>query len=309
MQKIKKNKISNYMLIGIIYIIILLTISTAYSFLNEDLSINATASITQKEDNYNIEITEILKSTYDGITYYEYNVVITYLGTETTTGWEAYIQVPYTTQVNGCYNANSCTVEGEVITIINADYNANLSPSNNSASFNLQLAMEDENYTLNVLDVKFKTNISTTDPDPTPDPDPDPTPDPDPNPTPDPDPDEPSDDTDYITTTYELKNDWGTRQWYVLTIQNTSETETIESWIATFKITSSDTLTDANIWGGTYNYDEESGLLTISGPSWSPSISPTSSAEVNLQITPPAPEAISFVGTTSTGETITATIK
>lgn len=192
--KRRKNKISIYMLLGIIYTIMLLTISTAYSFLNENLSVNATASIVTQEKNYIVDITETNKNTYDGITYYEYNVVITYLGTETTTGWEAYIQVPYTVQVNGCYNANSCTVNGEVMTVVNADYNGVLSPSNTSASFNLQLAMEEEDYTLNVLDVKFKTD-STTDPDPTPDPDPDP------------DPDDPSDSVDYLTATYTLKDD------------------------------------------------------------------------------------------------------
>lgn len=297
----KKNKISIYMLLGIIYTIMLLTISTAYSFLNEDLSVNATASLVKKEKDYTVEITEISKSTYDGITYYEYNVIITYLGTETTTGWEAYIQVPYTTQVNGCYNANSCTVEGEVMTAVNADYNGVLSPSNTSASFNLQLAMEKEDYTLNVLDVKFKTN-STTNPD-TPVPDPNPVPDPDP------DPDEPSGDVDYITATYEIKSDWGTRQWYVLTIENTSETETITSWTATFQVTSSDTMTNANFWGGEYTYDESTGLLTFSGPNWAPTIEPSSSVEINLQITPPAPEPISFVGNTSSGKKITATIK
>lgn len=290
----KKNKISIYMLLGIIYTIMLITISTAYSFFNENLSINATSSIITQEKNYTVDITETNKNTYDGITYYEYNVVITYLGTETTTGWEAYLQVPYTVQVNGCYNANSCTVNGEVMTVVNADYNGVLSPSNTSASFNLQLAMEEEDYTLNILDVKFKTD-SITDPDPTPDPDPD--------------PDDPSDSVDYLTATYTLKNDWGTRQWYVLTVENTSKTKTITSWNAIFKVTDSNTMNDHNIWGGDYTYDESTGIITIIGPSWAPTIEPSSSVEVNLQITPPAPELISLVGITSSGETVTATIK
>lgn len=289
----KKNKISIYMLLGIIYAIMLLTISTAYSFLNEDLSVNATASLVKNEKNNTVEVTETSKSTYNGLTHYQYNVVITYLGNETTTGWEASIQVPYTVQIEGCYNANSCTVNGEVMSVVNADYNGTLSPNNTSASFNLQLAMEKEDYTLNVLDVKFKTN-STTNPD---------------TPVPDPDPDEPSGDVDYITANYEIKSDWGTRQWHVLTIENTSETETITSWTATFQVTSSDTMTNANFWGGEYTYDESTGLLTFSGPTWAPTIEPSSSVEINLQITPPAPEPISFVGNTSSGKKITATIK
>lgn len=299
----KKNKISIYMLLGIIYAIMLLTISTAYSFFNEDLSVNATASLVKNEKNYTVEVTETSKSTYNGLTHYQYNVVITYLGNETTTGWEASIQVPYTVQIEGCYNANSCTVNGEVMSVVNADYNGTLSPNNTSASFDLRLAMEKEDYTLNVLDVKFKTN-STTNPD-TPVPDPNPNP----NPDPDPDPDEPSGDVDYITATYKIKSDWGNRQWHVLTIENTSETETITSWTATFQVTSSDTMTNANFWGGEYTYDESTGLLTFSGPNWAPTLGPSSSVEINLQITPPAPEPISFVGNTSSGKKITATIK
>lgn len=297
MKKIKKNKMSIYMIIGIIYFIILLTISTAYSFLNEDLSINATASLVKQEKNYTVEIIETSKGSYNGLTHYQYNVVITYLGTETTTGWETYIQVPYTTQVEGCYRADSCTIEGEIMTVVNADYNGVLSPSNNSTTFDIRLAMEDDDYTLNILDIKFKTN-STTDPEPTPDPDPNP----------EPDPDDPSTDIGYITATYTLKSDWGTRQWYVLTIENTSDSETITSWTATFKVTNSDTMTNANFWGGEYSYDESTGLLTFSGPSWSPSLAPSGSVEVNLQITPPAPEPVSFIGITSTGERIRANI-
>ena len=289
----KKNKISIYMLLGIIYAIMLLTISTAYSFLNEDLSVNATASLVKNEKNYTVEVTETSKSTYNGLTHYQYNVVITYLGNETTTGWEASIQVPYTVQIEGCYNANSCTVNGEVMSVVNADYNGTLSPNNTSASFNLRLAMEDNDYTLNVLDINFKTNNTI-------------------NPTPNPDPDvpnDPSSNVDYINATYKMKSDWGTRQWYVLTIENTSETETITSWNATFKVTSSDTMTNANFWGGEYTYDESTGLLTFSGPNWAPTLGPSSSVEVNLQITPPAPEPVSFAGITSSGKRIIATIK
>ena len=187
------------------------------------------------------------------------------------------------------------------MSVVNADYNGTLSPNNTSASFDLRLAMEKEDYTLNVLDVKFKTN-STTNPDT-------PVPDPNPNPDPDPDPDEPSGDVDYITATYKIKSDWGNRQWHVLTIENTSETETITSWTATFQVTSSDTMTNANFWGGEYTYDESTGLLTFSGPNWAPTLGPSSSVEINLQITPPAPEPISFVGNTSSGKKITATIK
>ena len=62
--KRKKNKISIYMLLGIVYTVLILTISTAYSFFNEDLSINATASIVKQEKNYKVDITEISKNSY-----------------------------------------------------------------------------------------------------------------------------------------------------------------------------------------------------------------------------------------------------
>ena len=144
---------------------------------------------------------------------------------------------------------------------------------------------------LNILDVQFKTGNTTTDPDPTPNPNPD-------KPTA----------VDYVKISYVMQNDWGNRQWHVLTIENVSDSVTITSWTATLKVSSSDTMTNANIWGGTYSYDEASGIITISGPSWSPSLAPSSKAEINFQITPPEPELISFEGITSTGEKITTTI-
>ena len=291
MKKIKKNKLSIYHKIGIIYVIILLTISTAYSFLSENLSLEATTSIKSSDKNYKVEVTPISKTDYNGIYYYEYNVIITYLGTETTTGWTTYIDVPYTTQITGCYNANSCDIEGQVLTVTNADYNASLSPSNTSESFNIKFETDEADYSLNILDVQFKTGNTTTDPDPTPNPNPD-------KPTA----------VDYVKISYVMQNDWGNRQWHVLTIENVSDSVTITSWTATLKVSSSDTMTNANIWGGTYSYDEASGIITISGPSWSPSLAPSSKAEINFQITPPEPELISFEGITSTGEKITTTI-
>ncbi len=139
MKKIKKNKLSIYHKIGIIYVIILLTISTAYSFLSENLSLEATTSIKSSDKNYKVEVTPISKTDYNGIYYYEYNVIITYLGTETTTGWTTYIDVPYTTQITGCYNANSCDIEGQVLTVTNADYNA----SQNIAIKNIDSIIEE----------------------------------------------------------------------------------------------------------------------------------------------------------------------
>ena len=68
-------------------------------------------------------------------------------------------------------------------------------------------------------------------------------------------------------------------------------------------------MTNANFWGGEYTYDESTGLLTFSGPNWAPTLGPSSSVEVNLQITPPAPEPVSFAGITSSGKRIIATIK
>lgn len=289
MKKVKKNKLSIYHKLGIIYVIILLTISTAYSFSNEDLSLKTTTSMKSANKNYEVEVTPVSKTDNNGVYQYEYTVIITYLGTETTTGWSTYIEVPYTTQMTGCYNASSCDIEGQTLTVTNSDYNANLSPNNTSASFNIKFETDDANYSLKILDVQFKTNSNPTDPDPTPDPDAPTT-------------------VDYLKISYVMQNDWGTRQWHVLTIENISDSVTITSWTATLKVSSSDTMASANVWGGTYSYDEASGIITVSGPSWSPSLAPSSKAEVNFQITPPEPKLISFEGITSTGEKITTTI-
>ena len=103
--------------------------------------------------------------------------------------------MPYTTQITGCYNANSCDIEGQVLTVTNADYNASLSPSNTSASFNIKFETDEADYSLNILDVQFKTGNTTTDPDPTPNPNPD-------KPTA----------VDYVKISYVMQNDWGSRQ-------------------------------------------------------------------------------------------------
>lgn len=291
MYRIKKNKTSKYMIIGIVYIIILLSISVAYSFLNEDLSLKATAGIPQNGTNYIIDYTEILNQTKNSITSYGYDVILTYLGENTTTGWEVYIKIPYDTEVTECYNASSCTVEGEVLTIKSDTTNSILSPDNNSTSFRIKFKTSKSDYTFEVTGVKFmeENGESTTNAE--------------------------NNTTDiptieYINANYSTLYNWGSSKQYTFKVENTSDTVTIHSWSATFNIPNDATIN--SLWGGEKLYDEVTRILTISGPTWSPSLSPKSSAEINMIInsssgTPPT--ALDFVGITSTGEKVRTTIK
>lgn len=285
MRKIKKNKISNYKLIGIIYIIFILTISTAYSFLNENLTINTSASISQNGEDYTIDNIIVSKEEIDGVYYYEYNVILTYTGTNTTTGWETYISIPFDSEITQCYNAVSCTVEGETVTIKNDTTNGNLSPNNTSATFNFKFKTSEPNYIFNTLGVKFFTD-NEQNPD-------------DPNP---PISDLPIEEN--ISGSLITLYNWGSTRQYLFTINNNSD-KTLESWTTTIQFPNGFVVNA--LWSATWGIDNTTNILTMSGAAWSPTIPSKSSVEINMNVSTPTeenPYIIDFIGTTTTGEQI-----
>lgn len=302
--KKKKNKLNKFVIIGIIYFITLLTISTAYSFFNTDLSIHATTKIAN-DNNFNADY--ILEAKWQnggaGQTYYHYSTTIKYEGTIPTIGWRYYIKIPYDTEVVGCYNADSCTIEGEILTIKNAQYNSTLSPQNQSVSFGFQIKTTEDNYQYKSMGAKFITNqyenidssnITTENKN--------------------------QEDSyqnmdahkvSYINTSLNIGNGWNMTSAYTINVSNTSLDISIPYWsIDVFYPVGS---TISSIWGGEYEYDETTGKLTLHGPGWNSTLSPNSNNQITLYIETPYPNPYIptvgvFTGITSTGEKIESDI-
>lgn len=273
MRRIKKNKRNNFVIFSIAYIVILLTISTAYSFLNTDLSMHATAGISTENDNY--ETDYFLQAKWDdGSSYwYHYVPTLTYLGSKETLGWKLYIEVPYDTEIVGCWNASSCVVSGEVLTISNTNYNQKLSPTNSSVTPSFQMKTSKSDYTLKIIGASFDNensdNITVGNID---------------------DNNETNDDesptvktVSYITPELSVTGGWGNVSTYIFKVTNTSSDITLSSWTAKLVFPPNSTI--SSLWGGEYSYDEASGILTLHGPSWASSLSPNSSVEVNIFMT------------------------
>lgn len=287
MRKIKKNKSNNYMLIGIIYVVMLLTISTAYSFLNEDLSINTSASISLDGNNYIIDNTIISKEEIDGIYYYDYDIVLTYTGEEVTTGWEIYIQIPFDSEITECYNASSCVVEGETLTITNDSTNGILSPNNTSTTLSFKFKTSNPDYIFNVLGTNFLTEYNATELDIT------------------------NDSNNLNLYTIETSNklltilyDWGTTKEYLFTVNNITDT-TIQSWTAKIYIPNSYTIN--TISNATWSYDATTNILTMSGSELDSMIPQSTNLEININVTTSTEEeiyVIDFIGINENGEEV-----
>lgn len=276
MRKIKKNKKNGFIIIGIIYLIILLTISTAYSFFNENLTIKATTSITNSE-NYKVSAELTAKWGSDNTYYYHYTPTLVYLGNETIKSWKLFIKVPYDTEITSCYNA-TCTVEGEILTITNGENNGTLTPQSNSITIGYQMTTSNGSYEFETVGASFSTSPSTeggntgggesggntggeeSGGEETPDNNPI--------------------DVDYINPNLNITGGWGTTSTYIFTVKNSSPTETIESWSLDITFPIGTKL--SSCWGGTYTYNTDTGILTIKGPDWAPTLPPDASAEVNF---------------------------
>lgn len=255
MKRLKKNK-QKITFIVILYFIILSLISIAYSFLNENLEIRGQVSFSNtvaSEYTYKYSFESIwpINNMYT----YTIDSVITYTGNKNVVGWALNIWVPLNTEVFGCYNASSCVVDNNILRIVNASYNGNLNINNTSVAIRTQVTIPFINYEVKLISVNFITDDLIVTPNP---------------------PD--SGITIYgVNTTINLVSDWDTRKHYVIDIVNNSETDLSSFEI---KIQLPNDATINSIWGVEYVYADN--ILTLTGPSYSPSIAINSSIQANI---------------------------
>ena len=303
MRKLKKNKKNYFVITTVLFFIALLTISTAYSFLNADLSLSGTVTTGSYGFNFNgdYEISYVMDNNWNssGSTYYHITPTLVYEGDDETFEWKLYIRVPFDTEIVGCWSASSCVVEGEILTITSADHNAVLNKTNQSASPSFQMKTNNANYTFNAIGATFSTktttiNVNNDGPTTI---------------------DERVDDkertvVDYIDPIFSSTGGWGTTSTYKLNVTNNSD-NTLYFWEADILFPPNSSVN--TLWGGGYKYDAATGILSIEGPSWSQSLAPHQSVEVNVymdtgQAAPYTPTLGKFRATTTTGEKIITSV-
>lgn len=289
----KKNKFHKFIMIGILYFIILLTISVAYSFFDDDLSPKTKSGNSTNSNSYKTSYILQEKKKEKNSYYYHFVPTLTYLEDEQTNGWKLYIKVPFDTEIIGCYNASSCMVEGETLTITNLSSNKELTPKDNSVTMGFKMKVNQPNYQFQVIGASFSKELS--------------------------DPQKTENslneniiESDLITPTLTITGGWGKLSTYILKVVNNSSNITLTSWSAEITFPKDSIIN--SLWGGTYKYDSSSGVLTIQGPDWEPSLSPYNSATVNMHITTPnsypyTPTVLKFTGVTATKDTIKTDIK
>lgn len=158
----KKNKRT---LIGlmIIYFIIILSISIAYSFCNEQLSLSGKVTIkTESKNDYDYTVIANNSWQSNGYYYYQYTITINYLGEQNINSWKIYIDTPFDAIIDGCYGVGECYIENSVLKMNNAHYNGKLNKNNKSFSIGFQFHTSSPNYDLiinNILFYKKNQNI------------------------------------------------------------------------------------------------------------------------------------------------------
>lgn len=280
-RKIKKK--NSLLMVVIIYFVILSTISFAYSFFYEKLLIEGKSSFSSLATRiYNYEYQIIGKWETDNVYNYIIDSVITYKGTDNIAGWILNIKVDSDTEVVGCFNSDSCTIKDNILTIKNAYYNGNLSPSNNSVSLETHIKTTNNNYQVEVLSIEFikeNDNINT--------------------------PPEEIEKITGIDIKTSLEDDWGTKKHYVVKITNNTSFN-IKDYELVLELP--DDALVGNIWNAEYIYKDNKAY--ISGPSWQEGIELNNIVEINIIYDSPSSllkmNIISFTGTLENGKKIEA---
>lgn len=257
MRKLKKRKKNNFTYMIALYIIMLVSISTAYSFLNTDLTLKGKSSFA-KSASYNYNYSYKLDNNWGSYTY-QISSTVTYLGQNDITSWKAYVYVPVASVVNGCYNALSCTINGNVMTVSSpTNYNHNLSP-NSTLIFTFQLTTNISTYfeEYRIIGMSFYSGAITDDPNP---------------------------DTslDFISNTLSITGGWGNVTTYKYTVTNNSTTKSLAKWAIDITFPRNSIIT--SFWGGTYLYDRKTGIITISNPSWPLTLAPGQTEVVEFYV-------------------------
>ena len=247
----KKNK-NNYVFILItIYFICFIFISSAYSFFSEQLELKGQAGFSNRENN-DYEYDYLIQNSWEsgGYYYYHYNVNVTYKGNDNIIGWQINIDVPISTEINGCYNANECIVNNNTLRITNTSWNGELT-NNSVVSISFIVKTTEKNYDLVISSINFYKNGETIDPGTEIDIDPE--------------IENPIEGS--VTANLNIKNSWGNTTQYELELVNNSNIN-LSSWEVRYQVP--DDAKISNIWGGDYILKDN--ILILSGFSWSQSL-------------------------------------
>jgi len=139
----RKNK-SNVKLM-IIFFFTLFFISVGYSIFYDELVIsgkgNIVINIPSLSKNYSV--TSTIDSWYDnGYFYYNCDAYLNNIGTADINGWTIQVNIPSDINEITCWNS-SCTIEGNVLTITNLDYNGSV-PAGQSVNFGMHFSSPTE---------------------------------------------------------------------------------------------------------------------------------------------------------------------
>ena len=168
-----------------------------------------------------------------------------------------------------------------------------LSTNNQTASFSFQMKTNNADYDFKTLGAYFMTDTTNNFDDNTKTQE-------EPN---TPTPQNPNDAqlVDYIIPTLNITGGWGNTTTYVLSVSNTSTSTTINSWSARLKFPIGSEV--SSLWGGEYEYNSDTGELTLHAPAWSPTLPPSSKTEINIYMKTPeqnpyTPTMVGFNGVT-----------
>lgn len=247
----KKNKNNDVFILITIYFICFIFISSAYSFFSEQLELKGQAGFSNQKNN-DYEYDYLIQNSWEsgGYYYYHYNVNVTYKGNDNIIGWQINIDVPISTEINGCYNANECTVNNNTLRITNTSWNGELT-NNSVVSISFIVKTTEKNYDLVISSINFYKNGETIDPGTEIDIDPEIE-----NPI-----------EGNVTANLNIKNSWGNTTQYELELVNNSNIN-LSSWEVRYQVP--DDAKISNIWGG--NYILKDNILILSGLSWSQSL-------------------------------------
>lgn len=288
----KKSKFHSFIIICIFYLIILLTISVAYSFFNVDLSPKIETGSSKKEASYKTSYILQEKKKEKNSYFYHFIPTLTYLEAPPTNEWKLYIKVPFDTEIVGCYHASSCIIEGETLTITNLASNSKLTQKNNSITMGFKMKTNQSNYKFQVIGAKFSSLLSDSNKLDT-------------------SSSKNIEKTTSIIPKLSITGGWNKLTTYKFEVENHSNNITLTSWSAKFVFPENTTIN--SIWGGSYQYDASSGILTIQSPDWDYGLSPSKTTEINMHITtgtyPYTPKTGEFIGITETGDRMKTDIK
>lgn len=132
----------------IIFIILIISITTGYALLEEKIQITGKANIKTDEDNnqekYVVTYSIENKWFSNGLFYYNIKINIFNNTNETLDGWKVSITAPQNSKLEGYYNVNA-VIQNSNIVFENVEYNSQIFSKQNM-SFSFIISTTEENY-------------------------------------------------------------------------------------------------------------------------------------------------------------------